>query len=130
MEHESSILYGLVNHYVWRHAFGVDAPDHVIMAVLVLLISCIFFPLASRGISKDNPSPLQHILELVVGGLRDLLHDIIGHHGERYIYIIGAFATFIFISNMFGIFFFLQPPTANVNTTFALSLTSFLYFNI
>jgi len=130
MEHESSILFDVVNRYVWRHAFGVDIPDHVLMALVVLLISCIVFPLASRRISKDNPSPFQHILELVVGGLRDLLHDIVGHHGERYIYIIGAFATFIFISNMFGIFFFLQPPTANVNTTFALSLTSFLYFNI
>jgi F-type H+-transporting ATPase subunit a len=130
MEHESSILYAPFNHYIWRHAFGVDVPDHVLMAGLVLLISCIVFPLASRRFSKDNPGGFQHVLELVVGGLRDLLHDIIGHDGERYIYIIGGFAAFIFMANMFGLFFFLQPPTANPNTTFALSITAFLYFNI
>lgn len=129
MEHEHSILYEPFNKYIWRHAFGFDVPDHVIMALLVLLISLIVFPLMSRRISRDNPGGFQQILELVVGGLKGLLHEIIGHHGDRYLYIIGGFAAFIFVSNIFGIFFFLQPPTGNPNTTFALSLTAFLYFN-
>lgn len=131
MEHESSILYHPVN-ALWhsvQHRWAWDIPDHVIMALLVLLICAVFFPLATRRLSRDNPGPLQHMLELVVGGLRGLLHEIVGHDSDRFLPIIGAFATFIFISNIFGLFFFLQPPTANVNTTFALSLTSFLYFN-
>ena len=129
MEHENSILYRPVNEYIWRHAFGVDIPDHVIMALLVLLISAIVFPLASRRFSKDNPGKFQHMLELVVEGLRSLLDDIIGHDGRQYLYIIGAFATFIFISNIFGLFFFLQPPTANPNVTFGLAICAFLYYN-
>jgi len=132
MEHESSILYGPVN-ALWhsvQHRFAWDIPDHVIMALLVLVISAIVFPLASRRISRDNPGGFQHVLELVVGGVKDLLRDIVGHHGDRYLYVIGGFMAFIFISNIFGIFFFLQPPTSNVNTTFALSLSAFLYFNI
>ena len=129
MEHEHSILYEPFNKYIWRHAFGIDVPDHVIMALLVLLISCIVFPLVSRRISRDNPSGFQQFLELVVGGLKGMLHDIIGHGGERHLYMIGGFAAFIFISNIMGLFFFLQPPTGNVNTTFALSITAFLYYN-
>src|SRR5207253_1565496 len=82
-----------------------------------------------RKISKENPGNFQQFLELIVGGLRSLLHDIVGHGGERFLYIIGGFAVFIFVSNIFGLFFFLQPPTSNVNTTFALSLTAFLYYN-
>jgi F-type H+-transporting ATPase subunit a len=131
MEHEHSILYGPVN-AIWhsvQHNFAWDIPDHVINALLVLLISAIVFPLMSRRISRDNPSNFQHFLELIVGGLRGLLADIIGHGGEKYLYIIGGFAVFIFMSNIFGLFFFLQPPTSNVNTTFALSLTAFLYYN-
>jgi len=132
MEHESSILYGPVNAlwHVVQHRFAWDIPDHLIMAFLVLVISAIVFPLASRNISRDNPGPFQHILELVVGGVKDLLNDIIGPHGDRYLDIIGGFMVFIFISNIFGLFFFLQPPTSNVNTTFALSLSSFIYFNV
>ncbi|HXA15491.1 MAG TPA: F0F1 ATP synthase subunit A [Thermoanaerobaculia bacterium] len=131
MEHERSILYGPVN-ALWhsvQHRFVWDIPDHVVMALLVLLISMVVFPLMARKISRDNPGNFQQILELVVSGLKGLLHDIIGHDGDRFLYIIGGFAAFIFVSNIFGIFFFLQPPTSNPNTTFALALTAFLYYN-
>lgn len=129
MEHEHSVLYEPFNRYVWRHAFGFDVPDHVIMALLVLVISCLVFPLASRRLRRDDPGPFQQILEVLVGGLRGLLREIVGEHSERYLYIIGGFTVFIFLSNIFGIFFFLQPPTGNPNTTFALSITAFLYYN-
>jgi F-type H+-transporting ATPase subunit a len=119
----NALWHSVQHRYVW------DIPDHVIMAALVLLISAILFPLISRRISRDNPGPLQHILEVTVDGLKGLLHEIIGHNADQYLYIIGAFAVFIFISNLFGLFFFLQPPTSNPNTTFALAITSFLYFN-
>ena len=128
MEHEHSILYEPANRLL-EPILGFAVPDHVLMALLVLLISCIVFPLVSRRISRDNPSGFQQALELIVGGLKGLLQDIVGHHGDRYLYIIGAFAVFIFVSNIFGLFFFLQPPTANVNTTFGLSLMAFLYYN-
>lgn len=131
MEHESSILYAPVN-ALWhsvQHAFAWDIPDHIIMALLVLLISAVVFPLVSRTISRENPGHFQQMLELVVGGLKDLLRDIIGHDGDRYLFIIGGFAVFIFLSNIFGIFFFLQPPTSNPNTTFGLALCAFLYYN-
>src|SRR6266511_1050444 len=129
MEHESSILLEPFNKYIWRHAFGVDVPDHVLMAGLVFLICLIVFPLATRRLSRDNPGPLQQTMALLIVGLRDMMHDIIGHGSERFLGMIAAFTVFIFISNMFGLFYFLQPPTSNPNTTFALSISSFLYFN-
>lgn len=131
MGHESSILFKPVN-ALWhsvQHRFAWDIPDHVIMAVLVLLISTILCLAARSAISRDNPGALQHFMEMTVGGLKGMLNDIIGHHGDRYLYIIGGFAVFIFISNIFGLFYFLQPPTGNTNTTFALSLSAFLYYN-
>ena len=131
MEHESSILYGPVN-ALWhgvQHRFAWDIPDHVIGALLVLLISCIVFPLATRNLSRDNPGHFQQFLELIVEGLRSLLHDVIGHGAERFLFIIGGFACFIFLCNIFGLFFFLQPPTSNINTTFALSISAFAYYN-
>ena len=116
MEEHHSILYEPFNKYVWRHAFGFDVPDHVIMALLVLAVSATVFPLASRKFDKDNPGGFQHFLEVIVSGLKGLMEDIIGHGAsQKYLYIIGGFACFIFISNIFGLFFFLQPPTGNPN---------------
>ena len=129
MKHEHSILYAPFNRLV-HPLLGFDVPDHVIMALLVLLISCVLFPLASRRFSRDNPGAFQHSLEMIVAGLKDLIEDIIGHGAsKKYLYIIGGFASFIFVSNLFGLFFFLQPPTGNPNTTFGLGLTAFLYYN-
>ena len=129
MEHESSILYEPFNKYVWRHAFGVDVPDHVVMALTVFAICLVLFPLVTRRLSRDNPGPLQQTLELILVGLRDMMHDIIGHGSERFLGVITGFTVFIFLSNIFGLFYFLQPPTSNPNTTFALSISCFLYFN-
>ncbi|HEU4888224.1 MAG TPA: F0F1 ATP synthase subunit A [Thermoanaerobaculia bacterium] len=129
MEHEHSILYEPFN-AIAKPILGFAVPDHVIMALLVLLISCIVFPLASRKFSKDNPGGFQQFLEIIVSGLKALLEDIVGHGAShKFLYIIGGFATFIFVSNLFGLFFFLQPPTGNPNTTFGLGLTAFLYYN-
>jgi len=133
MEHESSILYEPFNRYVWhliQHRWAWDVPDHVIMSLLVLVLSLVLFPLLRMGIRRDNPGMVQHIAEATVGALKGLLNEIIGHDGERYLYIIGAFTVFIFVANIFGLFYFLQPPTSNVNTTFALSISAFLYYNI
>jgi F-type H+-transporting ATPase subunit a len=105
-------------------------PDPALMALTVLLLFAVFFPLAARRYSKERPGGVRTFLEMVVSGLRGLLADIIGGGAEkRYIFVIGAFAVFIFVSNLFGLFFFLQPPTGALSTTVALALLSFVYFN-
>ena len=129
MEHEHSILYEPFN-AIAKPILGFAVPDHVIMALLVLLISAIVFPLASRKFSKDNPGGFQQFLEIIVSGLKALLEDIVGHGAShKFLYIIGGFACFIFVSNIFGLFFVLQPPPGNPNTTFGLGLTALLYYN-
>ena len=34
------------------------------------------------------------------------------------------------MGNLFGLFFFLQPPTGSLSTTVALAVVSFVYFNV
>ncbi|MGA7617036.1 MAG: F0F1 ATP synthase subunit A [Thermoanaerobaculia bacterium] len=129
MEHQHSILYGPFN-WVWHKlGFAWDVPDHVVMALLVFAICAVLLPLVSRSFSRDDPGHFQQFLEYIIGGLRNLLEDVVGHGSERYLDLIGALTVFIFISNIFGLFFFLQPPTANVNTTFGLAICAFLYYN-
>lgn len=105
-------------------------PDHALMTLLVMLIFLVFLPLAARRYDRERPGRVQNFLEMLVAGVRGLVSDVIGHGAEkRYVPVIGGFALFIFVANLFGLFFFLQPPTGTLSTTVALALLSFLYFN-
>jgi len=149
VEHHS-ILYGPVNRLLirlfgeppvekmspGRAAFwfpdGKEAwiPDPALMGVLVLLLFAVFLPLAARRYDKNRPGGVQNFLEMLVDGLRGLLDDVIGHGAQKkYLWMLGSFAIFIGVSNLFGMFFFLTPPTGVLSTTLALAVVSFLYFN-
>ena len=110
---------------------GYWLPDHVIMTMFaVLLVAAILIPI-SRRLSVTSPGKIQQMLELLVSGLEGLVEDVVGHgFGKRFLPFIGGLAVFIFTCNIFGLFFFVQPPTANPNTTFALSITAFLFYNV
>jgi F-type H+-transporting ATPase subunit a len=74
---------------------------------------------------------VQQVFEVLITGLEDLIEDVVGHgFGQRFLPFIMGLAFFIFVGNIFGLFYFVQPPTANPNTTFALSITAFLFYNI
>ena len=106
-------------------------PDPAIMTLLLLLIFALFFPWMARRYRKESPGKLQSFFEMLVSGLRGLVDDAIGDGAaRRYLPIIGAFAVFIGVANLFGLFFFLQPPTGSLSTTVALALVSFAYFNV
>ena len=105
-------------------------PDPALMTLLLLLVFAAFFPLAARRYRRERPGGVQNFLEMIVEGIRSLISDVIGNGAEKkYLPIIGAFALFIFVGNLFGLFFFLQPPTGALSTTVALALISFVYFN-
>src|SRR3990172_12716252 len=130
-----SVLYGPANH-LWEAAglperTGIhEVPDHVVMALLVMvLVAAVFIPMRSR-LKLETPGKFQQLLELVVLALRNLMEDVIGHGAaRRFMPMIGALAVFIFLCNILGLFFFLQPPTGNTNTTFALSITAWVYYH-
>lgn len=145
MEHPVSFLYHPVNkllialfgesstrfqELMGLHEAGYWLPDHVVMSVLVVvLVAAVLIP-TSRRLSVEAPGKLQQVLELVVTGLEELIEDVVGHgFGKRFLPFIGGLAVFIFTANIFGLFYFVQPPTANPNTTFALSITAFLFYN-
>jgi F-type H+-transporting ATPase subunit a len=146
VHHEFSILFHPVNALLiaifgqpsaaWQHAMGLEElpgvwlPDHVINAILVVFLVAVLLS-SRRKYSVERPSGLQQTLELLLSALRTMGEDVIGHgKGREFVPIIAGLAFFIFLSNIFGLIFFLQPPTANPSTTFALSITAFLFYNL
>jgi F-type H+-transporting ATPase subunit a len=146
MHHPVSFLYAPINRLLiaifgessarWQELMGLHEPgywlpDHAIMAMLVVvLLAAVLIPI-SRRLSVESPGNGQQMLEQIVSGLEGLIDDVVGHgYGKRFLPFIGGLAVFIFTCNIFGLFFFVQPPTANPSTTFALSITAFIYYNL
>lgn len=139
-EEHNSIFHEPVN-WVWHWGVetaglseqlgDVEVPDHVGMGLfIVAVVAAVFVPL-SRRLSLERPGKLQQMLELFVETFAGLLEDVIGPGAaKRFMPFIGALGVFIFLSNMSGLFFFLQPPTANINTTFALAITAWCYYHL
>ncbi|HVN75392.1 MAG TPA: F0F1 ATP synthase subunit A [Thermoanaerobaculaceae bacterium] len=147
MHHEFSILFRPVNALLavllgapsagWQRAMGLEGdagvwlPDHVVMALLVVALVAALLIWARRSYSLESPSTVQQCLELLLSGISNLTDDVIGHgRGKDFVPFVAGLTFFLFVSNFFGLIFFLQPPTANTSTTFALSLTTFLFYNI
>jgi F-type H+-transporting ATPase subunit a len=148
MEH--SILYGPVNRLLtmllgtppvarltpgWRSFLFPDGEkiwlqDNVIMAFLLFAALAVALPFARRKFRKRSPNWFQNLNEMIVLAVRDLIDDVVGHGaGKRYLPLLGAFTYFILLSNLMGFFFFLTPPTSSFQTTLALAVISFVYFN-
>jgi len=130
MQEHHSILYGPVN-ALWHRLGGhAEVPDHLVMSFFVVtLLLAIFIPVG-LSLREEAPSRFQVFLEQLVGGLRGMIEAQVGHGaGDRYLALIGAFTLFIFTSNVMGLFFFLNPPTSNVNVTFGLAGISFVLYN-
>jgi F-type H+-transporting ATPase subunit a len=104
--------------------------DNVIMALLLFSALAVILPIAKRSLRKRRPGWFQNLNEMIILALRDLIDDIVGHGaGKKYLPLLGAFTYFILLSNLMGFFFFLTPPTSSFQTTLALAVTSFVYFN-
>ncbi len=139
-EAHHSILYRPVN-AAWERiaaATGIESrfgpsevPDHVVMALFVLaLIAALVVPLRFR-LRRSEPGWFQQLFELIVGGLSNLLDDVIGEGAaRRFLPLIGSFAVFIFLCNFLGQIFFLQPPTQSPYVTFALSITAWAFYHL
>ncbi|HLG15709.1 MAG TPA: F0F1 ATP synthase subunit A [Blastocatellia bacterium] len=122
-------IYGLLGAEWHEPAPGeLIIPEHVVWAVLLVMI-CVAGALLLRGrLSVDRPSKGQQLLEIIVEQIRSLLDQVIGPYGRRYVPVIGSFAVFILIGNLMGQIPGLGAPTESINVTGALGLTSFLYY--
>jgi len=58
-----------------------------------------------------------------------MVEDIIGPHGLKYFPIVMTFGVLILVSNLMGLFPLFMSPTSATSVTFALGLSSFLYYN-
>jgi F-type H+-transporting ATPase subunit a len=103
--------------------------EHVTYTWFVMIVLILLAFAASRAV-KEVPSGLQNFMEVVVGGVENLIEETMGPKGKAYFPLIASFALFILVSNLVALVPGFYPPTANLNTNFALALTVFAMTHI
>lgn len=119
------------------HVFAASpySPENAVPWYTVMFILAVLFTLAliwvlkPRNLSVEEPSYSQLVLEKGLLAIRDLLVDNVGPHGVKYLPVIATFGILILISNLMGLIPGLMSPTASTSVTFALGISSFVYYN-
>lgn len=104
-------------------------PWYTVMFVIACLLCLAVVLFMRRRLSVEDPDAKQQILETGILTIKNLLLDNVGSHGMKYFPVIATFAVLILISNLMALIPGLMPPTASMSVTFALGLTSFIYYN-
>jgi F-type H+-transporting ATPase subunit a len=132
-EHGFNVL-----HYL---PFFKDLPSHVGMTILVggLLIATTFVARGQLiqvmkspggGLIPEDKMTYRNFFEIIAEKLYELTESVLGHHDAPiYFPAIGSLFIFIFASNLVGLIPAFPPSTDNMNTTLALGVFVFLYYN-
>jgi F-type H+-transporting ATPase subunit a len=118
-----------------ENVFGPYTPETavpwytVMFIIAVILTFVVIWVLKPRRPSVEEPSYPQIVLETGVLAIRDLLVDNVGPHGMKYFPVIATFAILILVSNLMGLVPGLMAPSAATSVTFALGISSFVYYN-
>ena len=115
-------------------AFGPYTPDtaipwYTVMFFIACILSVAIIWIMKGKLSESEPGHAQQTLEVSVLAVRNMIEDIIGPHGLKYFPVVMTFAVLILVSNLMGLFPLFMSPTAATSVTFALGISSFLYYN-
>lgn len=114
--------------------FGPYSPEtaipwYTVMFVIACILSVTIIWVLKGRLSTAEPGSGQQTLELGVLAVRGMIADIIGPHGLKYFPVVMTFAVLILVSNLMGLFPLFMSPTAATSVTFALGISSFVYYN-
>ncbi|HRK01971.1 MAG TPA: F0F1 ATP synthase subunit A [Oligoflexia bacterium] len=115
------------------------APNHVVMTVIVAILAVVMGGIATMQLNAaggaiivpESKLTFRNFFDLVAEKLYGFCETTLGEHeAKTYFPVIGTLFIFIFFSNLFGLIPGFLPSTDNINTTLAVGLFVFIFYNI
>ncbi len=116
--------------------FGVLPITDTIVMMWVVMAILVVLALIFRKTMKEKPTGFQNFVEWALGGMYDSMETTGGKEAKKHFNIFITFFLVILFSNWSGLVMgtisehlgFLRAPTSDLNTTVALALSAFFYF--
>ena len=102
----------------------VPVTETVTVTWLIIAVLFLFSVFATRNLKKEAKG-LQLVVETFVSAINNLTKQNMGERNYKWAPYIGTLLLLIGISNLMGLLGF-RPPTADLNTTMCLSITTFV----
>ncbi|HAS74364.1 MAG TPA: ATP synthase F0 subunit A [Clostridiales bacterium UBA8960] len=102
----------------------IPVSETVTVTWFIMGLLLIFSLVATRNLKRE-PKGLQLFVEELVKVINGLTKQNMGEHNTSFAPYVGTLLIFIGLSNVAGLFGF-RPPTADLNTTMCLSITTFV----
>ena len=122
MEHPIFFIDAILSALGAKHPGAYSHVTYTWFAMLILIASAFF--LAKKV--KLVPGKGQNFFEVVIDGLENFMVEITGPEGRFFFPYIATIFLFILVSNLIGLIPGFFSPTANLNTTLALALCTFV----
>jgi len=126
MEHPIFFIDSILSALGVAHASNYSHITYTWFVMLLLIISALFL---ARKV-KLVPGKGQNFFEVVIDGLERFMVEITGPEGRFFFPFIATIFLFILVSNLIGLIPGFFSPTANLNTTLALALCTFIYTHV
>ena len=101
----------------------------VAMEFLVFVVLLLYFIAVRLSLSVEKPNGLQHLAEMLNGGVQEQSEAIIGHGYERFTSYLTVLFMFILLCNLVGLIPGLESPTANPSVPLGFAVVTFLYYH-
>ena len=103
-------------------------PDHVTYTWVVMVLLAVLTFVASRNLQLV-PRGLQNFFEVLLEQFQQMIDDVMGHEGRRYLPLIATLGLFILTANLMGLVPGLAGVTSNLNTNAACALVVFIAYH-
>lgn len=109
-------------------------PNHVSMEILIFALLAALFLWLKPRLSVEDPGGTQQCLEALITnsmgiGAQDLLDDLVGHGGDKYLPMLGTIGLFVLACNLISVVPGLSSPTATSSVPLGCAVVVFLYYN-
>lgn len=116
---------------------GVDHTNTHVATTVVVTGGLVLLSIAGRmalgsGESAIIPAgkmSLKGVFEALTDFVADMTETVLGKGNEEYVPLFASIFTFILVNNLVGLIPGMTPATDNFNTTFAVGIFSFLFYN-
>lgn len=125
-----SLLQGMLHGSYWMEF--LEYWESIIFSIAIALFLSLVFHLGARK-SSLIPSGLQNFLEWAVENLRNLILEILGPSGEKFVPFLGTLFIYILTMNWLVLIPLMKAPSSDFNITIGLAICVFVlvqYLNI